>query len=363
MSTATATPRSPYGRWGRPLRVFGAFQAWAADPRVQEALQEAESRADFAEFLMGMIRQSVLRGYDSAAPQWDRYMGVETAQDFREHRLRGLGSMSGIHHVGELGEYKELRRARRPVASYAVDTYGGVYSVSRHLIINDNLREITGDVPEQMGAAMGRFVTRTGIALIESNPNAPDGSPVYSTSRGNEVTTPLSEDSIVDLYNWMENQLDDSGDEITLTPSVIAVKNLRQQLIAKRIVRSQETGTTINYTGGTHSVGTTRFDKGTANPLFGMFDQNAVIRDPYFSDPEDYYLFADPGTAPAFIMAFLNGNRRPFVGMKNPEVRGALPGVGDDPYTYEMDSLDFKVRHDFGAAVRDHRATARGKVA
>jgi hypothetical protein len=360
----TATARgSRYGRWGRSLQIFEAFSEWGNDPRVQAAVQETETRADFAEFLMGAIRQTMLKGYLYAAPQWDKYMGVESAIDFREHRSKGLAGMSGIHHVGELGEYKDMRRARRPVAAYAVDTYGATYSISRHLIINDDMRQIMSTTPEEMGKAMGRFLARTAVALIEGNPTAPDGKPVYSVERGNETTEALSEESLALMFSAMENQFDENGDQITLTPQLLAVKSLTLQLIAKRIVRSQETGTNITYTGGTAGVGTTRFDKGNANPLAGLLDENeGVIRDPYFQDPNDYYLFASAADTPAFIMAFLQGNRDPFLGMRNPEARSALPGGTDDPYSFEIDTIDFKIRHDFGAAVVEPRATARGKV-
>jgi hypothetical protein len=353
--------RDRYGRWGKPLQLFELFNSYRRDPRVLEAVQEAETRADFADFLIGVIRTSVLNAYQQAAPQWDRYMGVVSAQDFREHRARGLAGMSGIAHVGELGEYKEMRTARRPVPTYAVDTYGGVYQLTRHLIINDDLNELLRRTPDMMGRAMGTFVARSGIALIESNPTAPDGSAVFNTTRGNDFTAPLSEDSIADVFTWMENQVDENGDLITLTPTTIAVKTLRMQLIAKRIVRSQEAGTTVNYTGAA-GVGSAIMDKGTANPLAGMLPDDGVIRDPYFSDANDWYTFADPAQNAAFVMAFLQGNRDPFVGLRNPEVRGALPGVGDDPYTFELDTIDFKVRHDFGSAVSDPRGAARSIV-
>jgi hypothetical protein len=358
----TATRSSRYGRWGKQLKLMEAFISWGNDERVQESLQEADTRADFAEFLIGAIRSATLRGYQAANPQWDRYMGIESAQDFREHRARGLAGMAGIAHVGELGEYKEMRRAKRPVPTYAVDTYGGVYALTRHLIINDDLRELLQRTPQDMGRAMGTFVARTGIALVEGNPTAPDGAAVFNVTRGNDSVAALSEDSLADAFTWMENQVDENGDQITMTPTTLAVKSLRMQLIAKRIVRSQDTGSTVNYTGGTAGVGTDRFDKGTINPLAGMLPEGGVIRDPYWSDANNWYLFADPGVNPAFIMAFLQGERDPFVGLKNPEVRGALPGVGEDPYTYELDTIDFKVRHDFGAAVADPRAAYRSIV-
>jgi hypothetical protein len=358
----TAATRSRYGRWGKQLKLMEAFISWGNDERVQESLQEADTRADFAEFLIGAIRSATLRGYQSAAPQWDRYMGIESAQDFREHRARGLAGMAGIAHVGELGEYKEMRRAKRPVPTFAVDTYGGVYALTRHLIVNDDLRDLLQRTPQDMGRAMGTFVARTGIALIEGNPTAADGAAVFNVTRGNDSVAALSEDSLADAFTWMENQVDENGDQITMTPTTLAVKTLRMQLVAKRIVRSQDTGATVNYTGGTAGVGTDRFDKGTINPLAGMLPENGVIRDPFWSDANNWYLFADPQANPAFIMAFLQGERDPFVGLKNPEVRGALPGVGDDPYTYELDTIDFKVRHDFGAAVADPRAAYRSIV-
>lgn len=362
--TATATPRSRYGRWGRPLKIFEAFTAWAHDEEIQEALsavQETETRADFAEFLMGAIRTTMLKGYTYAAPQYEKYMGEESAVDFREHRAKGLAGMSGISHVGEMGEYKDLRRARRPVAAYAVDTYGATYSITRHLIINDDMRQIMSTTPEEMGKAMGRFVARTAVALIESNPTAPDGKAVFSSERGNETTEPLSEDSLAAAFTAMENQFDENGDQITFTPALLAVRNLTLQLIAKRIVRSQETGTAIQYSAAV-GAGTTRFDKGNLNPLAGILPDEGVIRDPYFNDSNDYYLFSNVGDTPAFIMAYLQGNKDPFLGMKDPQVRGALPGADDDPYTYEIDTIDFKIRHDFGAAVVEPRAVARGKV-
>ena len=68
------------------------------------------------------------------------------------------------------------------------------------------------------------------------------------------------------------------------------------------------------------------------------------VREAFFNDVTDWYLFADPNSVPAFAIGFLNGERRPFIGLKNPEVRNAL-GPGVDPYTFELDSVDFKVRH------------------
>jgi hypothetical protein len=105
------------------------------------------------------------------------------------------------------------------------------------------------------------------------------------------------------------------------------------------------------------------FDKGNMNPLAGIIPNDAVVYDPYLSDANDWYLFADPARVPAFAVGFLNGQEQPQVFLKNPEVRTALGGGGQDPYTFELDSIDFKVRMDFGVAAVDPRGAYRSVVA
>jgi hypothetical protein len=60
-------------------------------------------------------------------------------------------------------------------------------------------------------------------------------------------------------------------------------------------------------------------------------------------------------------VGFLQGREDPWVGLKDPAVRSAL-GAGVDPYTYEFDTIDFKVRHFWGAAAVDPRGAYKASV-
>jgi hypothetical protein len=262
--------------------------------------------------------------------------------------------------VGDHGEYPGMRRTERPPAVLVIDTYGGVYGITRQAIRNDDTNELLNRNPADMGYAAGLFVLETIVALIESNPTAPDGSPFFGAGRGNDVVTALSEDSLAVAIGAMEDQLDDDNRRIHVTPAALVVKNARMQLIANRILNSQFTGANINYTGAA-GVGTDVFDKGTINPLAGILPNDGVIRDPFFSDSNNWYMFASPNDVPAFAVGFLDGREEPFVGLKDPMVRAAL-GAGTDPYTYELDSVDFKVRFDFGVAPVDPRGAYRSVV-
>lgn len=342
-----------YGHYGKPIHLFEAYAEY-------NDLQEADSKADFPSFLFGPISYSMWQGYTRVQPQYRRYARIENLNNFKERRIRGLNALKGIGYVGDHGEYPRMRRTERGGPSLILDTYGGVYQITRQAVINDETGYLLNNNPDEMGYAMGIFVAETLVALIESNPVAYDGLTMWNATRGNMTTLALSEDSLPDAISWMENQVDDSGYRIVVRSALLAVKSARLQYVANRILRSAQAGTQIQYAGAA-GAGAAIFDKGTDNPLQDILPQDAVLREPFFSDANDWTLFAGPGDVPAFALGFLNGREEPFIGLRNPEVRNAL-GPGVDPYTFEFDTIDFKVRHDFGAAAVDPRGTYKGIV-
>lgn len=348
-----------YGHIGKPLKLYENYLSWQETQLSlieSGELSEADSKADFPEYLYGPLSVNLWWGYNIKVAQYEKYVAVQSVNDFRETRLRGINGLRGVGRVGDHGEYPAMRRTEKAPAGIAVDTYGGVYSLTRQLIINDDSGELLNRNPRDMGRAIARFIGETVIALIESNPTAPDGAAFFSGARGNEVTTALSENSLAAAISFGEGQLDDDGERIVVTYDRLIVKTAIMELIANRIIESQLTGATSNDTA------TTVFDKGTKNPVAGILPADGVIREPWMSDSNDWYLLANPSEIPAFALAFLNGKREPFIGLKNPEVRNAM-GPGVDPYTFELDSVDFKVRHDFGVAAFDPRGAYRGVVA
>jgi hypothetical protein len=366
-----------YGTIGHPVMIFEAYKAerdrrlalresgFYDTPDVQAGLasgeiNEADTRADFPSFLFGPVRQSLWHSYQRIAPQFRRYMRMENMPDFRERRLRGLNALTGYGWVGEHGNYVPMRRSERPAAALVIDIYGGRYDITFPAVVNDDTGELLNSVPGEMGQAAAEFKARAAIALITSNPTAPDGNPFFSSGRGNQITAALSEDSLADGITALETQVDDSGFLITIRAALLAVQNARMELIAKRILNSTITGTQQTYAGAA-GVGSNVFDKGTDNPLAGILPADGVVRDPYWPDANDWYLFADPGTVPGFAIGTLNGNDQPQVFIRDTEMRNAN-GAGFDPYTQEWDVVSFKVRDVFGLAPVDPRGALRAAV-
>ena len=349
---------NPYGEFGRPIALLEAYKEWRD---IQLSLEEADSKADFASYLWGAVNLGVWQGYEQIESGWDRFARIENMKDFRERRLRGLNALTGYGYVGDHGEYPGMHRTDRGGPGLIIDTYGGVYAITRQAIINDDSGDLLNRNPADMGYAASIFVTEAVIALIESNPTAWDGNPFFGSAHANTGTAALSEDSLVDAISSMENQRNDDGRRIMVRPAALVVQNSRLELIARRILRSSQTGAqaTIAMAPG---AGSNVFDKGTDNVVSGILPEGSIMREPFLSDATDWYLFADPARTPAFGVGFLNGKREPFVGLKDPQVRNAL-GPGMDPYTFEIDSVDFKVRHDFGCAAIDWRGAYKSVVA
>jgi hypothetical protein len=379
--------RTNFGRWGGHIELFDLYEGWRHDrlqcveaginPRTRQpfegALLEAfnagnlalieaspDAKADFAAFLWQPVQANFYRGYQYVEAQWDRYLGVESVNSFDEVRIQGVNNLTGIGYVGELGQYPGMRRTIRPEAAIVIDTYGGVYSMTRKLLRSNGAQRLTGDIPEQLGRAFADFVVRTFIAMVIANPNAPDGTAMYHTSRGNTTTATLSEDSIVDAAVWLRTRTDPDGRPIRTDVRSVVVQNDRPALRIRQAINSQLVQ--WQTVGGT-TLADDRMGRGNLNALndAGLIPADGVIVDPYLPDANDVYYFADPNTNPAFIAAFLDGQRQPMLGMADATVMHLANsnGNGHDPYSYEGDTVDYKGRHDFGITALEPLATYR----
>lgn len=374
--------RLDYGRWGGPIETFDVYEDWR-DERLRlieaginpttgqpfegellEAFEQGrileaspDTKADFATFMWEPLQANFYQGYDYVQSEFKRFVGIESVNSFDEVRIKGINGLTGIGYVGELGEYPGLRRTFRPEAAIVVDTYGGEYGLSRKLLRSQGIDKIVQRNPEDLGIAMGDFVTRMIVAFIVANPTAPDGVSVYNASRGNLVVADLSEDSLVDAAVWLRTRRDPDNRPIRVNLRTAVVQNDRQALRLRQIVRSQ---TLQIQTGGTAEAND-QFGRGTLNPIAdaGILPADGIVIDPWFPDAEDVYFFSDPDRNPAFVAAFLDGQERPMIGMADATVMhlSNSNGNGHDPYSFQGDAIEYKVRHDVGVSVVEPLST------
>lgn len=367
---------SQYGIWGGRRELFDLWEGAVQDPAfLEEAfglrLQEddgtvtgtgaPEGRADFPYFLQTVIRHRMRERFATVASKWQRYAGIESAQDFRETTVSQMNGIVGIEPVPENGEYPRLRSGETPGPSFAVAKHGGIYSVTFELIVNDQTDYILNRAPREIGRSSAEYKAKVLVSFIESNPTyAPDGQPFFSTAHGNEylgADAEPSEDTLATMIENMTLRRDPNGIPYNVQPDTILVRGFRQELRFRQILQSgqsvqQETGIANNV-----------FARGSDNPLSydgGIINPNNVISEPWLNDPNDYYILGNAADRPAFVMSFLRGRQEPFIGIKDHGARDAM-AAGSDPYGWDIDSVDFKIRDVFGTSAGEPVAAVRGR--
>lgn len=353
-----------FGNWGGYNELlelwWGDVQAEASKSRrltESERLIEAETKIDFATWLHGYVAASFYQAYEEAESQWRSYVGTKSLRDFKPHEIKGRNRLTGFGYVGDHAHKPGMRRSYRPPAELVIDTYGAEHEITRQAVINQETDEILRDDPQDMGSAASDYLARAIIAYITSNPNGPDGDPMYSVSRGNQVTTELSEDSLMAAWTTMQTRLDPDGRPMRVRPRRIVVQNRTMAAIVDRAINSQYTGATANDTGSSE------FDKGTLNPLSRQgIPGDFAVEEPYMTDANDWYLFADPERLPAFMVGFLRGQEQPAIYQNVPEGR-TVTGGATTPYELRVRKIHWEVEWDLGMTAVEPLATFRATVA
>jgi hypothetical protein len=358
--------RTDFGRWGGHIETFDIYEDWrderlrcleaGINPRTRKPITNMgifeaspDSKADFATFMWEPVQANFYQGYTYVESQYRRYVGIESVNSFDEVRIKGINGLTGIGYVGELGEYGGMRRTFRPDAAVVVDTYGATYAMTRKLLRSQGIDKIVQRNPDDLGQAMADFITRLIIALIIANPNAPDGNPMYSSGRGNLVVDDVNEDTVVDAAVWLRTRKDPDNRPIRANIRTAAVQNDRVSLRLRQIMNSQM----VQFLGvGTTPTADDQLGRGNSNPIAGsdIIPADGISIDPWLPDANDVIFFADPAQLPAFIVAYLDGQEQPMLGMADATVMhlSNSNGSGHDPYSFQGDSIDYKLRHDVG---------------
>lgn len=363
-----------YGRFHKHLELFEMFKDFRRDGPVLEALAEAdedlgailqegsgapEGRVDFPIFLQTVIRHRLRERFRAVAAVWDSYVGIENAQDFREHTVSQLGGIFGVEGIEEHGEYPRMRSTEEGGPSFAVGKYGGIYAITYELIINDEVGKMLSRIPKELGRHMAEYVNQAVVAFLESNPTYIDGRPFFGRDHDNELTgaaaTP-NEDNLAAILDLLRLRRNAENVPIVVEPRRLLVRNPSTKMKFDRIIRSQTTGVTSEVTAS----GAPTFAPGNYNPLANALPADATIEDPWLNDPNDWYLLADAEDRPAFVAAFLRNQRDPAIFLKDDGMRG-VGGGGSDPYMMNVDEIPFKIRHVFGVAAGEPQAAIRAR--
>lgn len=301
-------------------------------------LKEAGAPGDFPQVMANVAHKSLLKGFTATETPWKLYAKTGSISDFKIQTRTFMGEFSAWlkkepgegYKAGKISDYKY---------TIALGTYGRSFALLRETVINDDLGAFT-DVPTRIGRSGGLTLGEQVANVLESNPNAYDGSPLFGTRKSVanfSHSAPLTADAtgigylqagIIAIKNAKDPQ---TGRKLGLRATYLIVP-AELELIAQWLV------TGVGLTGSTSAV---------AN-IPDSIKRLKVIVDHNLTFTTRWYLCADPADMPFMEVGFLNGQMDPEVFVKSSN--SIRVGGGTDDFGYDYDDIEMKGRLDWGIA-------------
>ena len=276
--------------------------------------------ADFPVLLENTIGKILLAAYGTTPDTWSRVCKTETVNDFRASPRYRAGSLSVLDSLSENGEFKNKAIPDGAKLSINVATKGNIVAISRQLIINDDMSALA-DLMAKMGRAARLSIEVDFYALLAQNSGlgpTVGANPFFHSSNGNVNATAsditalgIDADRVV-----MASQRDAQSNEyLDLRPEVLLIpigKGATARILNSSAINPDANGKIQQ-----------------PNAVNGLFRD---IVDTARLSGNRRYLFANPSVAPAFVVAFLNGQQSP---------------VLEAEQGWRVDGTEMKVRFDY----------------
>lgn len=295
------------------------------------------STSDFGIILMDVAHKSMLNGWEEAEETFELWTKEGILTDFKVAHRVGLGEFPSLRQVREGAEYKYVTVGDK-AQPIALATYGELFSITRQVVINDDLNALT-DIPRKMGMAAKATIGDLVYAVLVGNPSMSDNKALFHADHKNLQTaagSALSIDSLSKGKTQMATQKTDAKDgkgrTLNIRPAFwlgpVALEDKAKQLIRSASVP----GADVN--------------SGIDNPIRNFVE---VIGEPRLDDASAtaWYLAAGKGRD-TIEVAYLDGQKMPFM---------------EQQQGFSVDGVVTKVRIDAGVAPLDYRGLQKANGA
>jgi len=321
--------------------------------KMYHDLKESASSSDFPYLLGNTMHKKLLARFNGWPSPWRQYVLKGDLNDFRTHDRILLSEAPDLLKIEEDGNYKDAKFSDYRYQIKA-DTFGRTFKVTRHAIINDDLNGIM-KMPQMFGRAAIRTLVKQILGLYAAGSHkCYDAKSLFHVDHSNYLATPVALansaaglTAVADCCNQIEAGTDpDTGELLGVRPKYLLTGTTLSKKAAALLKSSQIIPTS---TGG----------GGTYNPVASL----ELLVDPLIDTQLSttwWAVLADPADCPIVEVGFLNGLETPELLALKPNTY-RVAGGGEDPYGFEFDDMDFKMRWDFGLQLAMYQGICRGK--
>lgn len=278
------------------------------------------SSSDFGQILIDVAHKSLLKGWETAAENFDQFTSRGTLTDFRAAKRVGLGDFGHLPQVGE-GEEYTYGTIGDEGASVALATYGQLFTITRQAILNDDMHLLT-KIPEKMGQAARATIAKLVFALLTGNAKAQDGKALFDTSHKNTILDLANIDKGIQLMNGFVNA---RGEPLAIEPEFMLLPTSMYTRGLQLIKSASVEGADAN--------------SGIINPLRDIVTPVKSAR-LQAADEKSWYLI----NKEAIEVSYLDGIDTPYMEQQN---------------GFTVDGVSTKVRIDAGVNVIDYRGIVK----
>ncbi len=283
-------------------------------------IQAAHSTSDFPVLLQESGNRTLINRFEQLVEDHRDLCVLGDVPDFKVQKAANISAFPGLERKLEAGEihYGSVTEGAEPVQ---VGTYAKGFSVTREMMINDNLGGFTSMI--QAAANAGARLERDLVfGVLTTNAVMSDNKALFHADHGNldDTHAAINIAGLGKARVLMKKQKDASGGYVLTLPRFIvcpvALETDSESLISSLTYRLDLTG-----------------DQQTPQWVKAL----RIIADPRLDavDSGDWYLVSEPETAPVIQLAFLNGQRVP---------------VMEQDADFDRDVIKYKVRLDVAAA-------------
>lgn len=277
----------------------------------------AGSTSDFPYLLAAGANKSLLDAYRAAQTTYEQWCKIGSLNDFKStHRIKMSESgdlelipENGTYPAGAMSESKE---------SIQLATYGKKYSMSRQAIINDDLDGF-GQQAAKHGRAAARKPNLLAVQTLLANAVMSDSAALFSTTHANYSSDAnFAFDTLAHAEAGLENAIklfrsqtakmsaleDDTTAYIDISPRICLVGQTNE-FVARKVLGATSSVLDNKNTGVPNAVGSIGII-----PVVEPNLENSNLTG-YGTLP--WYLFADPMDGAVIEVAFLQGDREPYM--------------------------------------------------
>jgi hypothetical protein len=311
----------------------------------------AQATGDFAYILAAAVNKFLMKGYEEIPTTYDKWVGKQPLNDFKENKLVNLSNFSDIDWVPE-GKNPEWGRFSDKAELITLYKYMKAYSLSFEALVNDD-KNAFSRIPAALGGAVARKKERTTYNYLYRGNTEGTGS--------GAVGPTMNEDSLAMFHSTHANL------GTTAAPSTASLSEARKLLRSIKLLAPDATSKTqytlapIKFiiTGETKWTewqkvlgspaaylaadgSTQQANAGIINPYATMGIQ--LITTPYLDEYSTtvWYAAADSNVAQHLVLATLAGEEAPQIRSAPSEIGQARGIVWDLMVIFVIGSSDWR---------------------